>query len=58
MTKHETFGETGTAGHTHGPHELNAEHMVKTNGVIPRGSVPPPDAERNLPRKPGKKERS
>ncbi len=49
MTEHE-IGKAGAPSHTHGPHELDAEHMTKTNGVIPPGSVPPPDAERNRPR--------
>jgi len=54
-TKHERIGEAGALSHTHGPHELKAEHMVKTNGVIPPGSVPPPDAEMNRPRENAKK---
>jgi hypothetical protein len=56
MPKDEKIGEAGAASHTHGPHELKAEHMAKTHGVVPPGSVPPPDAERHQPRK-DKKER-
>jgi hypothetical protein len=50
-TKHEKIGEAGAASYTYGSHDLNADHMVMTNGVIPPGSVPPPDAERTKPRK-------
>jgi hypothetical protein len=56
MDKHKKIGEAGTASPTQGPHQLEAKHMARTNGVIPPRSVPPPDAERNLPRK-GKKEK-
>ena len=46
MQEHEALGKPGTTSHTKGPYELTTEHMAKTNGVIPAGSVPPPDAER------------
>ncbi|MDX6693898.1 MAG: hypothetical protein QOF02_1501 [Blastocatellia bacterium] len=39
------IGDAGAPSHTQGFHELKAEHMARTNGVIPPGSVPPPDAE-------------
>ncbi|HEX8070537.1 MAG TPA: hypothetical protein VF546_11330 [Pyrinomonadaceae bacterium] len=45
MDKHEHLGGEGTASKTHGSHELKAEHMARTSGVVPHGSVPPPDAE-------------
>ena len=45
MDKHENLGDEGKASHTHGGHELKAEHMARTSGVVPSGSVPPPDAE-------------
>jgi hypothetical protein len=51
MTEHEKIGGAGAPSHTRGFHELKAEHMAETNGVIPPGSVPPPDAERTQPRK-------
>jgi len=51
MPKQNPIYEAGAASPTRGSHELTAEHMARTNGVIPRGSVPPPDAERKLPRK-------
>jgi hypothetical protein len=44
------IGENGVASYTSGPQELTAEHMAKTNGVIPAGSVPPPDVELNQER--------
>ena len=44
------IGENGVASYTSGPQELTAEHMAKTNGVIPPGSVPPPDVELNQER--------
>lgn len=49
MPKQEKIGEAGAASDTNGPHELKPQHMSKTHGVIPRGSVPPPDAERKKP---------
>ena len=50
-SKHKELGGAGVASHTRGSHELNAEHMVSTSGVVPPGSVPPPDAEMKRPRK-------
>lgn len=48
-SKHAEKG-AGAASLTHGPLELPPEHMARTHGVIPPGSVPPPDAERKRDR--------
>ena len=45
MDKHEKLGGEGAGSKTHGSHELKAEHMARTSGIVPPGSVPPPDAE-------------
>lgn len=55
--KNERLGEAGADSHSQGPHELKAEHMKRTHGIIPRGSVPPPDAERKRPAKSTGKEK-
>ena len=49
--KGKDIGDAGVASPTPGFHELKAEHMAKTNGVIPRGSVPQPGKDRDRRRK-------
>lgn len=49
--KDESLGAAGTGSPTHGPHELTAEHMIKTHGLQHPRTVPPPDAEQERPRK-------
>jgi hypothetical protein len=51
MPERKKIGEAGAASPTPGFHELKAEHMAKTNGVIPRGSVPQPGEDRDRRRK-------
>ncbi len=52
MSKREKIGDAGVASPTPGFRELKAEHMTRTNGVVPPGSVPRPDAEEHHHRPP------
>jgi hypothetical protein len=51
MPERKKIGEAGAASPTPGFHELKAEHMAKSNGVIPRDSVPQPGKDRDRRRK-------
>lgn len=45
MAQERELGHAGAVAGAAGPLRLTREHMIRTSGVVPPGSVPPPDAE-------------